>query len=186
MTTAFEIAFEADKKFIRRFVESAMQQLGRPYVWAGRGDFAVRNLQNVDVRTLGCDSLAFDCAGLVTWAAHKAGALDLRGWWGAQHLFDALPAAVPGEFSLSFYGRSPSEITHVGIDLTHEIILEAAGGDQRTLTYLDAIKQNALVRIGFERRADKMGTRSLSALRYLPLHPVAKRTPHPSPPESKL
>lgn len=165
-----------DAAFAHHVVDLGLRQLGKPYAWAGRGEWAVRvdpadgQSKIVTVRSLGCDSLAFDCAGLVLWAAHMAGGPDLRGWWGADHLWQQLPPAVDGEFSLSFYGAK-GHATHVALELGRGLILEAAGGDSSTLTATDAMVRGASVRVGFEHRGDKLGSRSLAGLRSLPVKP---------------
>lgn len=159
--------------FSEMLVAFALKQLGKPYLWAGRGDYVVREHQII---RLADTDQGFDCAGLVTWAAWKAGAADLRGWYGADHLWLLLPEGKPGDMRLALYG-SKGHATHVAIDLGHGLVLEAAGGDSTTLTVTDAMKRGASVRIGFERRVDRLGYRSLEALKDLPLRPTVSPTP---------
>jgi cell wall-associated NlpC family hydrolase len=169
-------------RFDQRVADFALQQLGRPYLWAARGDWAVRpdhvthQLRNVPVATLGAAGNAFDCAGLVTWASWKAGAADLRGWWSADHLWHQLPERDMPEGDdwnrLVFFGLG-DHATHVAIDLGRGLILEAAGGDSTTLNAFDAEKRGARVRIGRCYRGDLLGTRSLAAVARLPLRPGA-------------
>jgi cell wall-associated NlpC family hydrolase len=158
--------------FEAAFLTHAARQAHMPYIWAARGDWAVRDSKNVPVRSLGCESLAFDCAGLVTWAAWKAGAVDLRGWWNADALWAKLPQVEnDSQLALAFYGH-PMHATHVAIELRPGFVLEAAGGDSTTLTYLDAIKRDAaLVRSCVDLRGDRIGTRRAEALKSLPLRP---------------
>jgi len=151
--------------FAETVVQLALTQMGAPYIWAGRGDYCVRNQQIEKLPQPG-----FDCAGLVTWAAWKAGAQDLRGWWGADHLWLSLPDEGPGDFRLVFYGQG-NYASHVALDLGHELVLEASGGDSTTLTYEDSMRRGALVKVGFEKRRDRLGYRSLSAVKDLPLKP---------------
>jgi len=158
--------------FSRAVVKKALSQLGKPYIWAGRGDFVVSAGKQVHPATLGCPEFAFDCAGLVGWAAWRSGAQDLRGWWGAQHLATALPPRQPGEpFELAFYGRDMAHVTHVAIHLGGGLVLEAAGGDATTLTYADALRRAARVRIDFDGRVDGLCTRSLEGLKFLTYQP---------------
>lgn len=167
-------------RFDQRVVDFALGQLGRPYLWAACGDWAVRpdpvthQLRNVDVATLGALGNAFDCVGLVKWAAWRAGSADLRGWWSADHLWHQLPVADEPEGSdwnrLVFFGLG-GHASHVAIDLGRGLVLEAAGGDATTLTALDADKRGARVRVGRCYRGDLLGTRSLAAVARLPVRP---------------
>jgi cell wall-associated NlpC family hydrolase len=167
-------------RFDELVVEQALMQLGVPYIWAGRGDYAVRDLndgkglRNVPMgAAAGCDR-GLDCSGLVTWAIWKAGGGDLRGWWGADALWRHLPDLDEDEeddwFALDFYGTN-KKATHVAIELGRNLVVEAAGGDSTTLTLTDAMKRGAFVRMGFEKRQDFLGRRSLSATRKLPHRP---------------
>lgn len=168
-------------RFDERAVEIALQQVGTPYIWAGRGDYAVRDGKNVPINALGCDR-GFDCSGLVTWATWKAGGPDLRGWWNANELWKALPDLDDdaGEeddwFALAFYGAR-GVATHVAIKLGRGLVLEAATGDSSTLTLTDAMKKGAFVRVGFEKRADLLGYRSLNAIQRLPQRPPPEKKP---------
>jgi cell wall-associated NlpC family hydrolase len=156
--------------FEKDFLDQALHQVGLPYLWAARGDWAVRDVSAVSTKSLGCDSLAFDCSGLVTWAAWRAGAVDLRHWWGADGLFRRLPDPEPDALALVFYGPR-ARATHVAIELRRGVVLEAAGGDETTLTYTDAAIRGARVRVGLDRRADRLGSRSVLALKSLSLKP---------------
>ena len=163
-------------RFDELVVEQALKLVGTPYIWAGKGDYCVRKVDGVDtvrpISSAGCD-LGLDCSGLVTLAVKRAGGPDLRGFWGAQAMWTALPLLDEdaGEdedwFSLALYGTG-KKATHVAIVLTpgaRSLILEAGGGDSRTLTMADAMRAGAFVRVAFETRKDFLGYRSLSALR---------------------
>lgn len=175
MTTSFD----------RATVAIGYTQLGRPYSWAARGEWAVRKnaaglFVNVPVGDLGFNGLAFDCAGLVLWSAFRAGGPDLRGWWSADHLWKFLPMFAADEhagddsFRLNFYGSEAKGATHVSFDLGRGQVLEAAGGDSTTLTPADAAARPAAhVRVGFGMRGDLLGTRSLRAVARLPIRPPA-------------
>lgn len=164
-------------RFNQAVVHQALKAIGCPYVWAGRGDFYVRDGQLVHSA-----DLVFDCAGLVGWAVKQAGGPDLRHWWGADHMLRLLPEIHPlsaangfaydpalyEPFRLRLYGRAGADgvkhATHVAIGLGNGLVLEAAGGDQTTLTIEDARARGARVRVGFEQRQDFLGERSLLAL----------------------
>jgi cell wall-associated NlpC family hydrolase len=164
-------------------VDIALRQLGAPYIWAGQGDYYVREGRILPIAMAGVPVLGFDCAGLVKYCALKAGGPDLRGWWGADSLFRELPTADASErFTLVFYGRGRSA-THVGIALSDTgLVLEASGGDGTTLTFQDALHRNACVRVGRNGRMDRLGYRSLDALQTLHLKPPALiPDPHATP-----
>ena len=166
----------------------ALRHLGDPYVWAGQGEWAVRRDaqgqgQIVSAGELGCPGMGFDCAGLVKrahFAAAGTGAVDLRSWWSASDLFWHLPEAREGDLRLVFYGQG-DVASHIEFDLGNRLRLGANGGDSTTLTYMHALHRNAKVRIGFEGRGDRIGFRSLDALRNLPLHPPPRPTTLPAP-----
>lgn len=206
-------------RFDELVVDQALKQLGAPYLWAGRGTWLVRDVPGPDGKVLkgqivhpsdpvvGCPAsvpLVFDCAGLVLYCARRAGwlgpgasALDGLGEWGADTLLDHLPeydlsGERPGDCNrLVFYGPLGGRATHVAIDIGRGLIIEAAGGDQTTLTYADAQKRTrmyqwpAAVAVRREFRRDRLGSRSLLALQYLPSRPpVAYPTPPIPPPRS--
>lgn len=166
--------------FSHHLVDFALRHIGDPYIWAAKGTFAVRDVvRGLDVHKgvvlavqaleIGVPKgrLAFDCSGLVLWAALQAGSLDLRGWWGAEALREHLPPPAEHEpFALACYPG------HVAIDLGRGLVLEAAGGDSGTLTYSQALMdpRGARVRVGFENRT-RTATRSLAAIQHLPLRP---------------
>jgi cell wall-associated NlpC family hydrolase len=167
------------RPFDELVVDFALHQLGAPYAWAGRGEYCVRPGPDSQpaifpVTSQGFGSLAFDCAGLVDWAVWKAGGPDLRGWWGADHLWQRLPERLPDDppdaYRLAFYGHA-GRASHIGIALAKGLVIEAAGGDQTTLTYADAMRRGAYVRIGRSSRIDLLGYRSLLAAKFLPLKP---------------
>lgn len=109
-----------------RFTQRALEQLGKPVVWAHRGP---------DV---------FDCSGLVAWALEQVGASKkLRADHNAQLFHDesrevAEAEALPGD--LLFFGRDPKHIEHVGIALKGGMALSADGATPRILTVEEALK----------------------------------------------
>jgi cell wall-associated NlpC family hydrolase len=152
--------------FGRRCVAWALAKLGRSYVWGGNGTvmWTKHGMKpTIDVAHV---TEAYDCAGLVKAAAHACGGTDLRAQWNAQTMFDRLgPPSLAEDFVLRLYGKNAQAISHVAFDLGKGLRLEAAGGDQTTLTLADALnRKGAFVRIGFETRNDLIAIRSLSAL----------------------
>ncbi len=93
-----------------------------------------------------------DCSGLVQILLKSAGE-DLPFDQRAQDYFNHFSENGHGEHNsmkcgaLVFFGKSASEITHVGMLLDSYRFIEAGGGDATTLTKEDAIKRRAFVRI---------------------------------------
>jgi hypothetical protein len=125
---------------VDRFVEFAAAQTGKSYIWAGKGDYRIDSSGNV----VALDSPGFDCSGLVTCALHAAGFNDHRNDWNAQAMFDTLSTALPRpNLALAFFGQGMKDIHHVCICLEGDVtgwVIEAAGGDQRTLTPQDGAR----------------------------------------------
>lgn len=160
--------------FTRAVVGWALRQVGKPYIWAGRGDYVLRDGKKVPTSAVGVDGgLVFDCSGLVTAAIKAADGVDLTLNWNADRLWRQLPNADEltndddDDYRLRFYGPKNGPATHVAIALGNGLIIEAAGGDSKTLTYKDALMSGACVRCAFESRTDVKGTRSLNAARRL-------------------
>lgn len=160
--------------FSRAVVAFALKQLGLPYIWAGRGDFVLRDGLKKPATVAGVDGgRVYDCSGLVTDAIRAGGGPDLRVNWNADRLWRALPtideetADDDDDFRLRFYGTKGGAATHVALTLGNGLVIEAAGGDSRTLTYRDAVLAGAAVGCHFESRKDVLGTRSLNAARRL-------------------
>lgn len=159
--------------FANRLLEFARSKLGTPYIWAGRGDYYVVNKQIRAISEAGC-SEGFDCAGLIGWSAWRAGALDLRGWWGANHFWHFLPEPLASEtFKLRLYGTPDHGAWHVALDLGDGTMLEAAGGDHTTVSLADALAHGARVRIDPVRSFQLLGFRSVDALAAAPRIPPA-------------
>lgn len=116
------------------FQSYCLRLIGLPYVWGG--DDPLRG---------------FDCSGLVNeileaFGAHPKSGTDLT----AQGLYDALSKV--GQYNstnigaCAFYGKTYSQITHCGLLVYPDIIIEAGSGTSNTKTVQDAIEQNAYVR----------------------------------------
>lgn len=119
----------------------ALSFVGRPYRWGGDDPMA-----------------GYDCSGFVQELLDSCG-IDPAGDQTAQALYNFFSLA--GELnkrgcgSLVFYGASKSRISHVAMMLDEHRIIEAGGGDSRTKTEEDAVKQNAYIRVRhFLRRKD--------------------------------
>lgn len=121
-----------------RFVALALEQLGKPVMWAGHGpDY-------------------FDCSGLVTWLLKSVGAKDLTKTHNAPALAGATPPLLgtpelPGD--LIFYGASPIEISHVAIVLAGRKAISADGATSHILD-LELAKSNPRNRVRLHERYD--------------------------------
>lgn len=149
--------------FLQKFLECAIHQLGKPYIWGGHGSWVWTPTGIIKTSARGCPE-GFDCAGLVTFAALKAGSPDLTKTWNAQTMWDKLPEGVPGRTALALYGQ-PKMVQHVAIELGDtRLLLQAAGGDHTTVDYTQAVKRGAAVSLGYRGRQDLIGYRSIEAL----------------------
>lgn len=111
----------------------AMRLTGLPYRWGGDDPMA-----------------GFDCSGLAQELLAAIG-LDPPGDQTAQTLYSHFVRdGVVGETGLGalcFYGADISKITHVGVMLNEESMIEAGGGGSKTTSLDAAIQQNAFIRI---------------------------------------
>lgn len=121
------------------FQQFLLTYLHRPYIWGG--DDPIKGL---------------DCSGFVQEALAPLG-LDPIGDQTAQGLYDHFKTKGHGlpqlsnfsgyTGSLVFFGKSLTQITHIALCLTTEVIIEAGGGGSRTNTVQNAIDQNAFIRL---------------------------------------
>lgn len=146
-------------------IDAARKHLGAPYVWRGKGK-SLWTPRGLELHPW--VGQVFDCSGLVTVALKAAGGPDLRATHSAQTMFDQFPIADDFEAAgvLRFYGKSRSQVTHVAIctgrnDRGQVTVIEAAGGDETTVTPLVASWRGAKVREGAELRRDFLGSRRL-------------------------
>jgi cell wall-associated NlpC family hydrolase len=99
----------------------ALAQVGTPYVWGGE-----------------TPGVGFDCSGLVQ-AGYQAAGISLPRV--AQDQYDATTKLAPGDpiepGDLVFFGGGPSDITHVGIVVGNEEMVDApyTGADVRVEPY---------------------------------------------------
>jgi len=112
----------------------AMSMVGLPYKWGG--DDPIKG---------------FDCSGLVIELLQSCGMLP-RGYdttaSGLYHRFlKSGNQTVLGFGSLVFYGKGTHRITHVGFMIDEWRMIEAGGGNSRTVNRDVAASQNAFIRI---------------------------------------
>ena len=105
----------------------------------------------------------FDCSGLVIEMLQSVGVLP-AGDWTSQGLYSLFLARgcqlqlEAEEGCLVFFGKSVTQITHVGYALNSDLMLEAGGGDATTTSEARAIEQDARVRVRpIARRKDLVG-----------------------------
>lgn len=117
------------------FVQLCMQFLNIPYRWGG--DDPIKG---------------YDCSGLVQELLAMIG-IDPKGDQTAQGLYDHFNSTSDVNKlnmttgSLCFYGESTSKISHVGMILDDDYMIEAGGGGSKTNSLDDAAAQNAYIRI---------------------------------------
>lgn len=114
--------------------EYAIQFIGLPYRWGG--DDTIEGM---------------DCSGFVqeVLASQR---LDPPGDQTAQGLYDWLSKdskfrSQLGEDAILFFGATKSRISHVAIAIDDKQMVEAGGGDSRTVGAKEAAEQNAFVRV---------------------------------------
>jgi len=118
------------------FRHALLQFLNIPYKWGG----------NDPIHGL-------DCSGFLQWGLAMVG-LDPKGDQSAQTLHDyfkdkdaKLEDGMRGHLNLLFFGTDEFNITHCAFGLGFGSMIEAGGGNSRTLTVDDAIQQGAFIRI---------------------------------------
>ena len=104
-----------------RAINYAQKQLGLPYVWGGNGP-ELTELPNGQIQVTG----GFDCSGL-TKAAYAAAGIQIPRT--AQTQYSAGPHVPPGQpvlpGDLVFFGAGPNAVTHVGIAISSEYMINA-------------------------------------------------------------
>ena len=97
----------------------------------------------------------FDCSGLVTECLRAIGYLHNSDRFNAQGIYnlyagrDDTRMTIRGAKTgcLAFYGKSTTQISHIGIMLDDKHLLEAGGGASTTHDKKDSAIRNAFVRI---------------------------------------
>jgi len=113
----------------------ALHFVGMPYIWGG--DDAVAG---------------FDCSGFVIEILKSVGILPRSGDWTAEGLYELFQDREISnhhaikEGCLVFFAKG-NKINHVEYVWKKGLTIGASGGGSRTLTRIDAIKQNAYVKI---------------------------------------
>lgn len=113
-------------------IRYAWTWLGRPYLWGGD------------------DPSGIDCSGLVIEILQGVGLLPHGYDNTEQGLFDRFRSSridAPKPGALVFYKNVAGLITHVGLILEHDIVLQASGGGPASTSPTEAWKQNAFVKI---------------------------------------
>lgn len=115
----------------KRAVDYILHFIGLPYHWGGD------------------DSMeGFDCSGLANEMLKSVGYMGIFEDCTAQDLFAVFKKVDVGQIGvLAFFGTNENHVTHVGVCLNNEQMLEAGGGRSNTLTVQDAINQNAYIKI---------------------------------------
>lgn len=95
--------------------------------------------------------IGLDCSGLVVEFLQAAGKMKHGDDATAQGLFHRYyvhkNTDIPKFGDLSFYGKTIDAITHIGICLNSELMIEAGGGTSGTKSLEAAIQQNAFIKI---------------------------------------
>jgi cell wall-associated NlpC family hydrolase len=133
------------------FIQACLQFVKLPYKWGG--DDPIKG---------------FDCSGLVQELLAMVG-IDPDGDQTAQGLYeyfkDRSKEGPRDTGSLVFFGKSLTQITHIGMIIEGQMMIEAGGGGSKTNSLEDASAQNAYVRIRpFNRRRDILGVLMPKAL----------------------
>jgi cell wall-associated NlpC family hydrolase len=115
------------------FTDACLTFLSLPYKWGG--DDPIKG---------------FDCSGLIQELYAMIG-LDPKGDQTAQGLYEFFKTRAKDNQralgSLVFYGKSSLAITHIGMMLDDQTIIEAGGGTQHCNNLEDAARLNAFVRL---------------------------------------
>ena len=122
-------------------VSYAFEFVGTPYKWGGSGPEGI------------------DCSGLVQEILMSVG-MDPVGDQTAQALYEhysmqATASAKFGAGALCFYGRTENNVSHVAFMIDGQRVIEAGGGGSKTLSRMDAERDQAFVRVRpFNHRKD--------------------------------
>lgn len=114
----------------------ALSFVGVPYIWGGAHP-----------------AFGLDCSGFVQVVLRSAGE-DPPGDQSAQAIFDHFEAGMNGSRvagpqtgTLAFFGKSSTQITHIGFCLDQYRMVHASGGDSTCVSVEAAIKKEAFIRV---------------------------------------
>ena len=114
-------------------IDYAMSFLGVHYKWGGNNRLE-----------------GLDCSGFIQEILRSVG-LDPKGDQTAQDIYNVLCKedwrSHLDTGSLLFFGESRYEISHIALALNEFLMIEAGGGNSKTKTIEDSIRDNAMVRI---------------------------------------
>ncbi len=142
-------------------------QLGKPYVWGGKGEVHVLG---GTIRTE-----CFDCSGLVTAGLMAIGfpkncpkcGLDMKGWHNCRKLFTEFSKlsepGKPRSLDLAFYGMDEDSVDHVMFVWGDGKVLGACGGNSNCIDPMSSLRKGAKVRFrdSVNYRPDFRGYREL-------------------------
>ena len=117
---------------VKLMLDYAFSLLSKPYRWGGDDPLA-----------------GFDCSGYVQECLASIG-MDPKGDQTAQALYDhfaPISGRDPGPGALVFFGQSTAKISHVGLMVDEDHMLEYGAGNSSTTNLEQAIRQNAFGRI---------------------------------------
>lgn len=106
------------------FVTYALEAIGSPYIWGGKGELREDPGSDRYVRV-------FDCSGLVTWSLYQATnfKIDWRKDWNADRIWKALPHTDEPELGdLAFYGVPPTDPQNPKTAVAHHVVIVCGGG----------------------------------------------------------
>ena len=115
-------------------VRLAWKMIGIPYVWGG--DDPIKG---------------FDCSGMCIEILKSVGILPRKGDWTASGLYNRFQENEIEQHQIGpgclIFWRPDVHITHVEFALTDELSVGASGGGRYTLTWKNAVTQNAYIKI---------------------------------------
>lgn len=95
----------------------------------------------------GNDPEGFDCSGFIVEILQSVGKIDRDSDYTAAQLYELFPETdKPKAGVLAFWKNKKGDIIHVELCLNKWQTIGASGGDRRTLTKEDAIKNNAFIK----------------------------------------
>lgn len=125
---------EADRQ---EFLREVLRHNGKPYIWAGQGDFSV----------------GYDCSGLAVEGFRACGHLRKREDLGAAALYEKYVDKEldhPGDYRegcLAFWIDQTGEVSHTAILVTPFHVLTADGGGSQVKTEAAAKARDAAIRV---------------------------------------